>query len=131
MGVRERYARRPPMPPDVIQRLAGLEALFRRHPVRLAYLFGSIARGDPCAADVDLAVLPEEDLSLPQLYADLSLALGTDRLDLVALRSAPPGSAPPGLQPRRCLFARSEVERQTFEQRVRDTARDARARILA
>ncbi|WP_322801523.1 nucleotidyltransferase domain-containing protein [Thermoflexus sp.] len=126
MGVRERYARRPPMPPDVIQRLAGLEALFRRHPVRLAYLFGSIARGDPCAADVDLAVLPEEDLSLPQLYADLSLALGTDRLDLVALRSAPPG-----LQPRRCLFARSEVERQTFEQRVRDTARDARARILA
>ena len=92
MGVRERYARRPPMPPDVLQRLAGLEALFRRHPLRLAYLGGAIARGDPCAADVDLAVLPEEDLSLPQLYADLSLALGTDRLDLVALRAAPPGT---------------------------------------
>lgn len=95
MGVRERYARQPPLPPDVIQRLGVLEALFRRYPVRLVYLFGSIARGDPRAADVDLAVLPEEDLSLPQLYADLSLALGTDRLDLVDLRSAPPG-APAG-----------------------------------
>ncbi|GBD08988.1 hypothetical protein HRbin22_01235 [Candidatus Thermoflexus japonica] len=131
MGVKERYARLPPLPPDVIRRLEGLGTLFQRHPVRLVYLFGSIARGDPRAADVDLAVLPEEGLSFRGLYADLSLALGTDRLDLLDLRSASPVLQQEILRTGRCIFARSEGERQTFEQRVRNIAREAQIRILA
>ncbi|MCS7350801.1 MAG: DUF86 domain-containing protein [Anaerolineae bacterium] len=129
--MRERYRDLPPLAPDLPRRLENLEPLFRRHPVRLAYLFGSVARGDPKAADVDLAVLPEEGCSIFPLYADLSIALGTDRVDLVDLQSAPLYLKQEILQTGRCVFARSEAERQVFEQRIRDTARDTRTRVLA
>jgi uncharacterized protein YutE (UPF0331/DUF86 family)/predicted nucleotidyltransferase len=129
MGVRERYAHQPPLPSDVAQRMESLPDLLRRHPVRLAYLFGSLARGDPDAADVDLAVLPDEGFSWPLLYAELSEALGTDRLDLVDLRFAPPYLKAGILQSGRCLFAPSEAERETFERSARDIARDERIRI--
>lgn len=129
MGVRERYGRQPPLPPDAAQRLEGLAELLQRHPVRLAYLFGSIARGDPRPADVDLAVLPDEGFSWPHLYAELSTALGTDRLDLVDLRFAPPYLREEILRSGRCLFARSEAERRAFERSVRAAARDEALRI--
>ncbi len=129
MGVRERYGRQPPLPSDVAHRLEGSAALFRRHPVRLAYLFGSLARGDPGAADVDLAVLPDEGLSWHLLYAELSETLGTDRLDLLDLRLAPPYLKAEILQSGRCLFARSEAEREAFERSARAVARDEALRI--
>ncbi len=131
MGVRERHAMSRPLPPDLARRLERLEAVFRRHPVRLAYLFGSLARGDPQAADVDLAIMPGEGLSLRALYADLSEALGTDRLDVVDLRFASHPLKQEVLRFGRCLFARSEIERQMEEQRMRDAAREARTRITA
>jgi len=129
MGVRERYGRQPPLPLDVARRMESLPDLLRRHPVRLAYLFGSLARGDPGAADVDLAVLPDEGFSWPLLYAELSEALGTDRLDLVDLRFAPPYLKAGILQSGRCLFARSEAEREAFERSARVIARDEGLRI--
>lgn len=130
MGVRERYGDLPPLPPDLPHRLKRLEAVFREHPVRLAYLFGSIARGDREALDIDLAVLPDEGFSFSTFYTDLSIALGTERLDLVDLQVAPYYLKLEILRTGRCIFARSEIERQTFEQRVRDAARDARIRVL-
>lgn len=66
------------------------------HPVALGFLFGSRARGDADAgSDVDIAVVfddaasDESGLRL-RLGVDLALALGTDDVDVVDLRSAPP-----------------------------------------
>jgi len=69
------------------------------HPVEVGILFGSHARGDEDpASDVDVAVAFED--SEPgdtghvetrlRLGADLALTLGTDDVDVVDLRSAPP-----------------------------------------
>jgi len=59
-----------------------------------AYCFGSQSRGEsPSPRDVDIAVLTRSRLTLDELLElrrDLSLALGTDQLDVVDLRSAGP-----------------------------------------
>lgn len=58
MGIPERWKGRATLRADVADRLDDLEPLFERRGVILAYLFGSLARGEP-AEDVDLAVLQE------------------------------------------------------------------------
>ncbi|MDQ7848890.1 MAG: nucleotidyltransferase domain-containing protein, partial [Armatimonadota bacterium] len=88
MGIKERYARLPPLPPDISRRLEALPSVLVGHPLRLAYLFGSAARDPATASDIDLAVLPADGFSYARLYADLSRALGTDRLDLADMRCA-------------------------------------------
>ncbi|MEF8891714.1 MAG: nucleotidyltransferase domain-containing protein [Haloferacaceae archaeon] len=66
------------------------------HPVTLGFLFGSRARGDADAgSDVDVAVVFDDSGSGEsgrrlRLGVDLALALGTDDVDVVDLRSAPP-----------------------------------------
>ena len=65
------------------------------HPVSVGYLFGSVARGDAHEqSDIDVAVAfgDEQSSSLAArlgLGADLALALGTDDVDVVDLRTAP------------------------------------------
>lgn len=76
------------MPSDIGQRLAGLEHVFRARGVRLAYLFGSLARGG-AGDDVDLAVLMGQESAL-ELFGDLVRVLGTDRIDVVDLKQASP-----------------------------------------
>ncbi len=119
MSVKEKYAYLPPLPRDLPERLSHLPELLARHPARLGYLFGSAAQKAKHINDIDLAVLPEEGFSYEKLYADLSLALNTDRLDLVDLQVAPLYLQAEVVEKGKCLWARSEEERLRFEQRVR------------
>ena len=73
-------------------------ATLAEHPVRVGFLFGSQARGDfHDKSDVDVAVVfentaPGEPNHMDKrlaLGSDLALALQTDDVDLVDLRSAP------------------------------------------
>lgn len=89
MAVHDKYAHLPLLPVDIRQRLARLPEALARHPVQLAYLFGSALQNPETANDIDLAVLPGEGYSLTVLYPDLSFLLSTDRLDIVELPSAP------------------------------------------
>lgn len=65
------------------------------HPVSVGFLFGSRAREESHErSDVDVAVAFEEELSTLDsrlaLGGELALALGTDDVDVVDLRAAPP-----------------------------------------
>jgi len=128
MSVRERYARFPPLPPDLEQRLERVVNLLRRHPVRLAYLFGSAAADCSCCTDIDIAVWPGEGFSYRELYADLSLTLNTDRLDLVDLRLAPTYLVGEILSSGKCLFVLSDEEQARFERGQRSRWREERHR---
>lgn len=88
MGIPERWRGSRSLPPHVAEDVRKLGELFRARPVRLAYLFGSLASGG-ASDDVDLAVLMREGSAL-DLYGDLVRALGTDRVDLIDLARAPP-----------------------------------------
>lgn len=79
--------------------LETLRAVLREHPIRVAILFGSHVTGDAHArSDIDIAVEfdtvrpsdPEYNETFLGLSADLSEALGTDRVDLVDLRTVTP-----------------------------------------
>lgn len=68
------------------------------YPVRLGLLFGSRGRGEPHeSSDIDIAVVFEDSEQSDAEYAsvllglgaDLAVALGTDDIDVVDLRSAP------------------------------------------
>jgi len=128
MSVREKYARLPPLPSDIEQRLERMAGLLRRHPVRLAYLFGSAASDRSRCTDIDIAVWPGEGFSYRYLYADLSLTLNTDRLDLVDLRFAPAYLVQEIITQGKCLFALSQKERARFEGGQRSRWREERHR---
>ena len=129
MSVREKYARLPTLPPDITQRLERAVKVLKRHPVRLAYLFGSAAQGSQRCTDIDIAVLPDEGFSYRDLYADLSLMLNTDRLDLIDLRFASIYLLNEVLKGK-CLFALSEEERARFEGGQRSRWREERHRWI-
>lgn len=76
------------MPSDIEYKLDGLIPLFQREGVLLVYLFGSLGKGLP-ANDMDLAVMAEK-IPIYQLREKISDILGTERVDLVDLRSASP-----------------------------------------
>jgi uncharacterized protein YutE (UPF0331/DUF86 family)/predicted nucleotidyltransferase len=130
LTVREKYSRLPPLPPDIKRRLAVLTGVVGHHPVGLLYLFGSAARDPATAEDIDLAVLPGEGFSLTDFCADLSLALGIDRLDIVDLRRAPVWLQWEVVTTGRPVFSASPAVRQTFERAVRARYRDERSRLL-
>ncbi|MCS6966765.1 MAG: DUF86 domain-containing protein [Blastocatellia bacterium] len=115
MSIAEKYRHLPPLPGDLRERLGRLPSILQRHSVRLAYLFGSAAYALERCEDVDIAVLPDEGFSYTELYAEISLALDTDRLDLVDLRLAPPYLVAEILRQGHCILARSEEERARFE----------------
>ncbi len=130
MGVKERHARLKPLPADIERRLEAVSAVVRRHPVRLAYVFGSIVRDPTAASDVDLAVLPDCGFSFPAVYADLSAALGTDRLDLVDLRQASPLLQWEVVTTGRRLWPASPHEAAAYERAVYGRYRDHRVRWI-
>lgn len=128
MGVREKYAHLPPLEKPL--QLRGIAALFARHPVRLVYLFGSAARVPEAAEDVDLAFLPDPGFRFQSFYADLSEALGTDRLDLVELPTAPLWLREEILRTGICLYEREPRERIRWEAATRALLRERGLRIL-
>lgn len=126
MSVAEKYRHLPPLPSDLRERLERLPDILRRHPVRIAYLFGSATHAPEQCQDVDIAVLPDKGFSYTRLYANLSLALCTDRLDLVDLRLAPPYLVGEILLKGRCILAESEEKRAQFEHGKRSEWRENR-----
>ncbi len=68
-----------------------LEALCRRHRIRVLTVFGSAGRRDPAARDLDIGVLPEPGTAVDilALIADLD-ALTEANIDIVILAGANP-----------------------------------------
>jgi len=131
MSIKEKYSHLPPLPADIGERLGRITEVLRQHPIRLAYLFGSAAHDPSQSTDIDIAVLPDEGFSFTALYADLSLALNTDRLDLVDLRFAPSYLQVEILAAGKCLLAPSEAGRLRFESGKLMQWREARRRWLS
>jgi len=131
MSVKQKYAHLPPLPAELEECLATVDEIFVHGGVRLAYLFGSMARGTAEPSDVDLAVLPDTGFSWRDIYAALSLHLQTDRLDLVDLSAASICAQFEVVTQGRCLYARSQEEKEGYEQRVRLLFRDSLPRFRA
>jgi hypothetical protein len=124
MGVREKYARLPPPSPDIEARLRTLPELIARHPIRLAYLFGSSAHSPKDAEDIDIAILPMKGFRFQPFYAGLSEWLGTDRLDVVDLRQAPLWLRAKVVDTGVCIYARTPRDRTRWETGVRMQVRE-------
>jgi predicted nucleotidyltransferase len=95
--------------------------LERRRDVQLAYVFGSVSRGEARrSSDVDLGVVfstvpaPAE---LDQLATDLEVAAGC-RVDLVVLNDAAPLLIHEVIRARGAIVCRDDDERVDFETRA-------------
>lgn len=95
--------------------------LDRRADVRLAYVFGSVARGRARPrSDVDVAVLcagASAPRVLDQLTEELEDAAGR-RVDLIDLATAPPLLAHQVVSTGTCIVCRHPSERAAFETRT-------------
>jgi predicted nucleotidyltransferase len=68
-----------------------LDALCASHHIRVLTVYGSAARGEGAARDLDIGVITEgADLDVVTLTADLMDLTGTDRVDLAHLNRAGP-----------------------------------------
>jgi predicted nucleotidyltransferase len=113
MGTAERWRRFRELPPDIEAALLRLVPLFESQGVLLAYVFGSLRKGGP-AHDVDLAILTRERPAF-ELRAAITQALGTERVDLLDLRSASPLLRFEVVRTGRLLYARSAAIQEDFE----------------
>lgn len=122
------------LPVDIQQRLAELPCLFKGRGVCLAYLFGSLSRGDS-GNDVDLALLTDGEPAM-RLWPAICDWLGTERVDLVDLRDAAPTLSFEIIRSGYLLYAVDQDTCNDFEMAVlrqyKDTAwlRRNHARIL-
>ncbi len=102
--------------------------------VRLAYLFGSVAKGKAGKlSDVDIAVLLDESLNKKQrfdlqleLISDISKLLKTDKIDLVVINEAPLSLKFEIIKANYPLFIRDRMEKIDFEQMVMSRYLDRR-----
>jgi len=68
-----------------------LDALCASHHIRILTVYGSAARGEAAARDLDIGVITEgADLDVVALTADLIDLTGTDRIDVAYLNRAGP-----------------------------------------
>ena len=111
-----------------------LEPLFRRPGVRLAVLFGSLARGQARASsDVDVGILADVGPgSFEEIRVEALRALGTDAVDVVDLRRATPLLAMAVARDGKVLYEKNTSEFAAFAslalRRYNDTARLRRLR---
>ncbi len=95
------------------------EALASEAGIQLAYVFGSLARGDHHpGSDVDVAVLADhelEPLELGRLAERVAAALAGTRVDVVDLRRAPPLLAGEVAREGIAVIVRDPVQRLDFE----------------
>lgn len=112
---------------DVIE--AVRRVLDARADVQLAYVFGSLARGEARpSSDLDLGVVfrfvpaPRE---LDRLTTDLEVAAGR-RVDLVVLNEAPPLLTHEAIRGGRLIVCRDEDERVRFQTRATTRYLDTR-----
>ncbi len=129
MGIPERWKGHRPLPQGVAGSLEKLTPIFEREGVRLAYLFGSLAKtgevGEREPHDVDLALLTKEKPAW-KLWDEIAEAVRSERLDLVDLRSASPVLLFEIIRSGRLIYASDDAARERFVLDVlhlyRDTA---------
>jgi predicted nucleotidyltransferase len=109
------------LPVDIELCLRTLSQVFERCPgVVFAYLFGGagVGRLRPLS-DVDLAAYVEETRDLvegrPELLGAVTAHLGTDKVELVVLNTAPISVTGRVLQTRRVIYDRDPCRRHRFE----------------
>jgi len=99
---------------------------FSQQPVRVAYLFGSQATGKAHSrSDYDFGVLFDSNLKPEirfkkrlQIMSDLSKILGSDKIEVVDLETAPIYLAYSVIAPREIILVKDEKARINFEQRT-------------
>jgi predicted nucleotidyltransferase len=120
----ERWLKFAQLPADILAKLERLPAIFEQHGSELAYLFGSLARGE-VGKDVDLAILTQAEPAF-RLRAEIIECLETERLDLVDLRRAAPSLCFEVISTGRLIQFIDQVTVERFEMHVlhqyRDTA---------
>lgn len=120
----ERWLKFAQLPVDILAKLEHLPVIFEQHGVELAYLFGSLARGE-VGKDVDLAILTQAEPAY-RLRAEIIECLDTERLDLVDLRRAAPSLRFEIIRNGRLLYCTDEETVERFEidtlHQYRDTA---------
>lgn len=124
MGNKERWKRFRDLPPDIELAVAQLNEVFKRENVRLAYLFGSLGKGEQ-AHDVDLALLTDDQPAF-RLREAITSHLGTERVDLVDLNRAPPVLRFEIVRTGTCLFAADDLILEQYELETLRLYRDAR-----
>src|SRR2546423_1275875 len=69
-----------------------VESFCQKHGLELFVIFGSVAKGRPHpTSDIDVAIWPRgNEFDFLSVFADLVPLLGTDRLDIINLKSARP-----------------------------------------
>ena len=113
MSIAERWKKFRELPPDIEGAMERLTPLFEREGVLLAYLFGSLSRGQ-VGQDVDLAVLTR-DMPAFHLREAIIGCLETERVDLVDLRRASPVLRFEILRTGHPLYVADEETRNRFE----------------
>jgi predicted nucleotidyltransferase len=111
-----------------------IDCLSKQEHVRLAYLFGSVAKGKAGKlSDIDIAVLLDESLNKKQrfdlqleLISDISKLLKTDKIDLVVINEAPLSLKFEIIKANYPLFIRDKIEKIDFEQMVMSRYLDRR-----
>jgi predicted nucleotidyltransferase len=129
MGIAERWKGHKPLPQGITGSLEKLTPIFEREGVLLAYLFGSLAKADEIGErephDLDLALLTKDQPAW-KLWDEITEALGTERLDLVDLKRAPPVLLFEILRSGNLLYSSDEATKERFVLDVlhlyRDTA---------
>jgi predicted nucleotidyltransferase len=122
------------LPGDLLARLETLSEPVSRVPgVLFAYLFGSAASGQMRpSSDVDVAVYLDSSADAFEtrldIFAAASKHLGTDRLDVVVLNSAPLALAGRILTTRRVLVDRTAFLRHRYESLTARMFQDFRTR---
>lgn len=123
-------------PPSREAVAALLSAFFTaRDDVEVAYLFGSVARGDARpTSDVDIAVLVDGSLSAEQRWAlrvdligRLSMVLGTDDLDVILLDEVGAGLALDVIDGGLIIAGAHRAARHEFESSLRERTEHQRA----
>lgn len=116
------------MNPDDIKRLIyeknkGLEEIFRKNDVLLAYLFGSVLRGRMTSlSDIDIAVLFSKNVKtldrILSLSSEINNLLGFFRTEVVCLNSAPPLLKHRATIYGKAIFVSDPALKRSFELRV-------------
>lgn len=124
MSIPERWTRFSKLPPNIGRKLTQLIPLFEKENVLLAYLFGSLSRGQ-AGHDIDLAILAQSEPAF-RLRAAITNCLETERVDLVDLQRASPVLRFEILRTGQLLYTADQALSERFElatlRLYRDTA---------
>lgn len=107
-----------------LSKLGQLGEAFQKRPVRLAYLFGSLARDNMSPlSDIDIAVFMDPDSydglgNYSQIYDDACRIFNADNIGLLVLNDAPPRVRFRAVQEGILIYAVDPTARAGFEERV-------------